>query len=190
MASGPAPNSIAADIAACRDLLYRYALLHVRDTAVAEDLVQATLLSALQAAGEFRGEAALSTWLVGILKRKIVDHHRARSREGELPAFPDDDPEYLDRCFQDDGHWAEPPRAWADPDGAFEAEAFWQVFEACVQAVPGLAGRVFLLREVIGLEPGDVCKDLGLSQSNYWVLMHRARLRLRDCLDKRWFKGR
>jgi RNA polymerase sigma-70 factor (ECF subfamily) len=192
---GSEAGSVLAELPAHREALHRFALLQVRDAAVAEDLVQATLLAAVQSIGGYRGESSLRTWLIGILKRKIIDYLRERSRDPVLvtdaatAAGAASDEEFIDRLFLADGHWATPPANWGDPHRTLEQDGFWLIFETCVQSVPGIAGRVFLLRELAGLEPEEICKDLALSKSNYWVLMHRARLRLRDCLDKRWFAG-
>lgn len=183
-----------AELPAHREALRRFAVLQVRDASLAEDLVQATFLAAIQSFDGYRGEAPLRTWLIGILKRKIIDHLRARARDAVPLADAVDgdssDEEFIDRQFRADGHWAHAPRGWDEPDRALEQQGFWLALEACLQAVPGTAGRVFVLRELGGLEPEDICKDLAITKSNYWVLMHRARLRLRDCLDQRWFAPR
>lgn len=179
-----------ADVSACRPALLRYARLHVREPAVAEDLVQNTLVAGLQALAGFRGESSAVTWLTGILKRQIIDHYRRSSRETPLPTAggedADRDDDLLDRLFAADGHWARQPGVWADPEGSLQQEAFLAVLEACLQGLAGRAGQVFALREVMELEPDEICKELGLSQSNYWVLMHRARLRLRNCVERGW----
>jgi RNA polymerase sigma-70 factor (ECF subfamily) len=180
------------ELAALRPALVRYACLQVREPAVAEDLVQAALLAALEARAGFRGEAALLTWVTGILKRKIVDHYRGLAREESLPDTGDADADavLLDRLFVANGHWATPPRGWDDPEECLSQEAFLAVFEACLRGLAGQAGRVFALREVLELEPDQICKDLGLSKTNYWVLMHRARLRLRQCVEQGWVVNR
>jgi RNA polymerase sigma-70 factor (ECF subfamily) len=176
-----------AELAALRPALLRYARLQVRDAALAEDLVQAALLAALQGLAGFRGEASALTWVTGILKRKLVDHWRGVAREAPLPDADDDgDPDLLDRLFRADGHWASPPRPWDDPEESLSQEGFLAVFEACLKGLAGQAGRVFALREVLELEADEICKDLGITPSNYWVLMHRARLRLRACVEQGW----
>ncbi len=183
------------ELRAHHDALYRFAILNVRNATEAEDLVQATFLAALQARASFRGGCTVRTWLVGILKRKIIDAYRARQHDEAVPDAGGDqadegsDADWLDALFARNGSWVVRPRAWDDPDQSLERQEFFQVLEACLQAVPGVAGRVFILREVMDLEPDEICKDLEISRSNYWVLMHRARLRLRGCLDKNWFAG-
>lgn len=183
------------DLPALRPALLRYASLQVRDTAVAEDLVQNTLVAALQSLGTFRGESAPTTWLIGILKRQIIDHYRRMAREAPLPASgaddgPEGDADLLDRLFARDGHWVTKPLVWEDPEGSLQQEAFLSVLEACLKGLAGQSGRVFALREIMELEPEEICKDLQLTQSNYWVLMHRARLRLRQCVERGWMTER
>ncbi len=178
------------DLAAFRPALLRFARLQLRDEAAADDVVQATLLAALQALAGFRGESAPLTWLTGILRRQIVDHYRRTSREAPLPESQDDDPDAtaaLDRLFHRNGHWQVPPSVWTDPEASLDQEAFLSVLEACLKGLAGRAGQVFALREILEVEPDAICKDLGISQSNYWVLMHRARLRLRQCVEQNWF---
>jgi len=177
------------DLAACRPALMRYARLQIREPALAEDLVQNTLIAALQSVADFRGEAALVTWLIGILKRQIIDHYRRAARETSLPATADDDEgnsDLLERLFAQDGHWVTKPAVWDNPEESLQQEAFLSVLEQCLQGLAGQSGRVFAMREILDLEPAEICKELGLTQSNYWVLMHRARLRLRSCVERGW----
>lgn len=128
------------------------------------------------------------TWVTGILKRKPVDHWRGVAREAPLPeADADGDPDLLDRLFRADGHRANPPWPRDDPGEGLSQAGFLAVFEACLKGLAGQAGRVFAMREVLELEADGICKDLGLTPSNYWVLMHRARL-LRQAA--RWLAAR
>jgi len=187
--SGPSSTDAltADDLAACRPALLRYARLQIAEPALAEDLVQNTLIAALQSMAGFRGDAAPLTWLIGILKRQIIDHYRRSAREVPLPAASDDgDNDLLERLFARDGHWVTKPQIWADPAQSSHQEAFLAVLEQCLKGLAGQSGRVFAMREILELEPAEICKDLGLSKSNYWVLMHRARLRLRHCVERGW----
>lgn len=169
------------------NILYRYALLRTQDTALAEDLVQETFLAALKARASFSGRSSEQTWLIGILKHKLIDHFRARANavtEQELA----DDADYLDAVFSANGHWARPPRAWENPDSALEAEDFWRVFRDCLHKLPGHLADLFILREINEIPSEDVCKVLEISTTNnMWVMLSRARLRLRQCLDQCWF---
>ncbi len=180
------------DVVACRPQLLRYARLQLRDESAAEDVVQDTLMAALQATGSFRGESSLQTWLIGILRRKLIDRLRVGRREvsaedAGLDAELADDTGLVSRLFRENGHWAAAPASWREPEAALDQADFFAAFEMCVEGLPQRTAQAFILREVDGLEAAEICKELGLSTSNYWVLMHRARLRLRECLEKRWF---
>lgn len=172
-----------------REPLLRYAAIHVRDRELAEDLVQDTLLSAIESAERFRGDSSARTWLISILKHKIIDHVRkaVRTPVGHVAA---DEIHDGGGFFDGKGRWSEErPRTWSDPDRALEHAQFWDVFQACCNVLPLRTAQVFLLREVMGLSVEDICKDLGISASNCSVILHRARLRLRDCLERKWFAG-
>jgi RNA polymerase sigma-70 factor (ECF subfamily) len=174
-----------------REPLYRYALIHLRDRELAEDLVQATLLSAIESADGFRGHSSPRTWLISILKNKIIDHVRKAAHDPIGRAAGDEvhDAE-SDEFFNADGSWGDkPPRAWGNPDQSFEHAQFWDVFQACCNVLPLQTAQVFLLREVMGFSIEEICKDLGITASNCSVILHRARLRLRDCLERKWFAG-
>lgn len=174
-------------LAALRPQLLRFARLQLRSDAQAEDAVQEAMLAALAGADRFAGAAAAKTWVFAILKNKIIDELRRRQREGAVMAVVEDEGEDFDELFDRRGHWEEPPAAWADPEAALENSQFWVVFEACLDGVPAKPGRVFMMREILGLETDEICKELGISSSNCWVLLHRARLGLRECLSRRWF---
>ena len=180
----------AAELEQHRGYLLRYALLQLRDETAAEDAVQETLLAALQS--DFAGRSSVKTWLTGILKHKIIDHFRRQSREQPLEDLPQHaatgEADVADEVFADDGHWRDFPQTWSAPDASFEAKAFWTVFEACVGSMPARAGRVFVMRVVMELSTEEICKELGITATNCWVLLHLARLAMRECLETRWFK--
>lgn len=179
-----------------RESLYRYAVIHLRDRDLAEDLVQEALLAAVEGADRFQGDSSLRTWLVSILKHKIIDHIRkdahAPVAESRLSAgFAEPENEVLDRSFDARGGWREhKPQTWRDPDEALEHAQFWEVFQACCSVLPLQTARVFLLREVMGFTIEEICKDLRISTSNCSVILYRARFRLRNCLEHKWFMSR
>ena len=169
------------------DSLYRFALLRVRNPTIAEDLVQETLLAAWRAKDNFAGQAAERTWLIAILKNKLIDHFRRSSRETPLPDIADTD-DAIDALFvEHTGHWAQAPAAWPRPDDALEQAEFWRVFQDCLAGLPDRQAQAFTLTEVDGLSTEELCKALAAQPSNVWVMLHRARLRLRECLEQRWF---
>jgi RNA polymerase sigma-70 factor, ECF subfamily len=165
-----------------RAYLVRYASLQLRDAHAAEDAVQETLVAALAGEASFGGRSNLRTWLTGILKHKIVDAIRRMSREA--PAATAEDFEAL---FDERGHWIDPPAAWADPDAALEQKGFFAALEMCLQRLPEKTSQAFLMREHLGLETDEICKELAVTPTHCWVLLYRARMALRECLNKEWF---
>ena len=177
--------SFRADIEALRPYLLRYASLQLRNREAAEDAVQEALLAALAAESSFAGRSNLRTWLTGILKHKIVDAIRRSSRERPLEgaegeASADD----LEALFDETGHWRDTPQAW--PEKALEDKQFLQALEKCLAMLPARTGQAFLMREHLGFDTGDICKELGITATHCWVLLYRARMALRECLEKGW----
>jgi len=186
-----AAGASAAEIQQHRGYLLRYASLQLRDAGAAEDAVQDTLIAALEGRDRFAGKSSVKTWLTGILKHKIIDHMRRQSREQPLisgDANSDhNEAEAVDALFLQDGHWRQPPSDWGDPDKALENKAFMAVFEQCAKNLPAKTARAFMMREVMELSTDDICKELEVSTTNCWVILHRARLSLRECLEMKWF---
>lgn len=171
-----------------RPYLLRFALLQLRERSAAEDAVQDTLLAAIQGAARFAGQSSVRTWLVGILKHKIIDGIRKISREQPLDARAEGDgAEDLEAFFAGDGHFAESPEQWGSPERSLEERRFFEALERCLQALPKNTARAFTLREVMGLQTEEICKELGVSTSNCWVMLYRARMSLRACLERTWF---
>ncbi len=182
-------DEIQAVFAEMRPRMLRFARLQLRSEAAAEDAVQEALLAAHAGADQFAGASSAKTWVFSILKNKIIDELRRRMREGNVMDFAADaeEAEAFEGLFDERGHWTTPPAAWENPEAALDKQQFWIVFEACLDGLPEKHGRVFMMREVLGLETEEICKELTISPSNCWVLLHRARLGLRECLSRRWF---
>jgi RNA polymerase sigma-70 factor (ECF subfamily) len=179
-----------AEIEQHRAYLLRYATLQLRDAGAAEDAVQDTLIAALEGWDRFSGNSSVKTWLTGILKHKIVDHLRRQSREQPLMNGDDDErseSDAADALFKGDGHWQTRPRAWGDPDQALENKKFLEALDLCVQNLPAKTARVFMMRDVMEVETDAICKELNITSTNCWVMLHRARLSLRECLELTWF---
>ncbi|MFY7863833.1 sigma-70 family RNA polymerase sigma factor [Roseateles sp.] len=171
---------------ALRPQLLKYAQLQLRNRAWAEDAVSETLLAAIEKPQSFSGTSQLKTWLIGILKHKLIDQIRRNCREMSTTA---EDGEDLDEdLFTPDGHWRDSPKHWGDPDHCLTQLDFMRVLEACVEHLPGQQGRLFMMREWLELDTEEICKELRLSPTNLWVMLHRARLRLRECLQQNWFE--
>jgi len=181
---------IAAQLDAHRGYLMRVARLQLRDEALAEDVVQETLLAALSGS-TFSGKSSLKTWLTGILKHKIIDAIRRKQREPLLASTFDDecDIEDLDGLFKAPfGAWDSPPAEWGDPEQSLNRSQFFDIMDFCLEKLPPNTARVFMMREVMGLESDEICKELAITANNLWVILYRARMSLRECLEQNWFK--
>lgn len=182
------------ELNALRPDLLRFARLQLRDAGAAEDAVQETLLAALTGSHRFESRSSYKTWLVSILRNKIIDTIRSQSREVPASSLASDeagDDLLNDALFDRRGHWKDPakPGRWADPEASFEQQQFWKVFEACLDKLPAKTARVFMMREFLGFDTDEICKEAGISSSNCWVVLHRARMGLRTCLETNWFAG-
>lgn len=171
-----------------RTYLLRFARLQLRNDAWAEDAVSETLLAALSKPQSFGNRSQLKTWLVGILKHKVIDILRQRKREVTLDVDDGDGGEELEAlAFKADGHYAQAPADWGDPEQELRTRQFFAVLEACTDKLPPAMGRIFLMREWLEMPSEDICKELQLTPTNLYVQLHRARLRLRECLELNWF---
>ncbi|HEX8141581.1 MAG TPA: sigma-70 family RNA polymerase sigma factor [Pyrinomonadaceae bacterium] len=173
------------------DYLYRYAMFRLRDATLAEDVVQETLLAALQAYGSFAGRGSERTWLVGILKHKVTDHFRRTSREAPVAESEEqfDHTEFFRQGEWQD-HWKVEyaPVEWhANPEELLEQGEFWEVFSQCLSPLPARISSAFTLREVDGMRSEEICEILNVTVNNLWVMLHRARIHLRRCIEMNWF---
>jgi RNA polymerase sigma-70 factor (TIGR02943 family) len=191
ISSGNRTMGIENQLAEHRTYLLRYARLQLRNDAWAEDAVSETLLAALSKPRSFGNRSQLKTWLVGILKHKVIDVLRQRQREVCLQIDDGDGAEELDALvFKQDGHFMNEPAEWGNPEQELNSRQFFAVLEACAEKLPAAMGRVFLMREWLELPSEEICKELQLTPTNLYVQLHRARLRLRECLELNWFGNR
>ncbi|MEQ9408560.1 MAG: sigma-70 family RNA polymerase sigma factor [Fuerstiella sp.] len=167
------------------DYLYRYAFSRLRDNAAAEEVVQETFLAGIRFQDHFTGEGAERAWLLGILKRKIVDYVRMRNRYNRDGSYDDaNDPSA--QLFDQNGRWNKGVFARSAPEQA-EAKEIWDVVRACLENLPKGQADVFVLSVMEEMETDQICEELGISPSNLWVRLHRARLALARCVGSRWF---
>jgi RNA polymerase sigma-70 factor (ECF subfamily) len=169
--------------------LYSFAILHTRDAHRAEDLIQETLLAALKSSKNFHGNSSVRTWLIGILKHKIMDEFRRQSREGPTSNSADNVFEALEKkqmaeAFTDTGRWNQQIAEWGNPEQELFRSEFWIFIERCTAGLSPNMARLFILRDLWGLETEEVCKELGITPTNLWTTLHRARLSMRRCLEK------
>lgn len=167
------------------DFLYRYALARLGRAEAAEDLVQETFLAALRGRQQFQGNSSERTWLVGILKHKIIDQLRRQHREQPVSDLGADAAD--SELFDSKGHWKKMPRAWNAPDANLENAEFWTAFGRCLSKLPGRLAQAFSLREIDDLASREICETLAVTPGHLSVLLHRARLGLWRCLSANWF---
>lgn len=174
------------------DYLMGFAVLRVRDHAVAEDLVQETFLAALKARASFEGKSAEKTWLAGILKNKILDHFRKAGRQTsftDLRFYDHEDRESFipDGPLKDCWLHERGPIEWNTAGAGLDAAQFWKTFHECLSKVPDKVAQVFLLRELDDIPTNEICTTLNITPNNLWVMLHRARMALRRCLETNGF---
>jgi len=171
------------------DLLYHYALKHLNDEDLAKDQVQETFLAAWRNMDGYKGEASVKNWLFVILKRKIVDHFRRNSTRQVVGMVQSEHNDHT--FFDEEEHWRHGmyPKEWSvDFSNRAESKEFYQVFHSCGKKLKAVQNSVFIMKYVDGMESEEICKELGISSSNYWVLIHRAKVQLRACLEKNWMQ--
>ena len=181
-------------LAVLRRQMHKFAVLQLADTESAEDAVQEALMSALKNQASFKSRASLKTWVFAILKNKIADILRQNKRfvftdrlSEEIKGVDGDG--YPD-VFNKQGSWQseERPSRWENPQDSLQQTQFWKIFEICLEGLPGKQARVFMMKEFVELDPMEICSAVGISSSNLNVMLYRARLRLRACLEHHWFK--
>ncbi len=174
-----------------RRQMLKFANMQLGDSHQAEDAVQEALIGALKNAASFGGRAALKTWIFAILKNKIADTLRQKQRSVNVSSLQreGDEDEDFSELFDSKGFWQpdERPVAWGNPEATLREGQFWVVFEACLEGLPPKQARVFMMREFIELDAEEICAEVNLSTSNLHVLLHRSRLRLRECIENKWY---
>jgi len=168
------------------DYLFQYARMHLRSPANAEDVVQDTFLAAFKSRGRFTGKSSVKTWLTGILKHKIVDHIRKHST-GDSQEDTTHREDVIEARLNHKVHWEEPPTNWmGNPEETAESMEFFKIFRQCLENLPGKLQEIFSLREIQDMSGKEICKVLNISSTNFWVMTHRARAKLRQCLEVHW----
>jgi len=167
------------------DYLYRFALARLRDPHQAEDVVQETFLAAVKS-NSFAEQSSPRTWLTGILKHKIIDLIRKSTRETVASDLMSEQDANMDEFFDAKGHWAEEPQVWAVPENALEQKQFLAVLQSCLDKIPNKLATLFLMRDVHETDNEEICKELNITTTNAWVMLYRARMGIRKCLEINW----
>jgi len=175
-----------------RSDMLRFATMQLRDSHLAEDMVQDTMMTALAKSAQFAGRSSIKTWVFTILRNNIIDaiHKRARTVSASDYALEGESLDAaFDHLFKENAHWSSngKPKEWSRPDEAMEEQQFWAVFDACMEHLPENTARVFMMREILELTSQEICETLAISTSNCHVILHRARAALRKCLEGNWF---
>ena len=166
------------------DYLYRYAASRLRDSEAAEEVVQETFLAGIRYADQFAGKGSEQAWLLGILKRKVIDFVRTRNRSTTA-----DEQDLSDALFDSKGNWKSNANIdIMQPSDSLERKEFWAVLQGCIQNLPTKQADAFVLRELDEQSTDEICKDLEISASNLWVMLYRARLQLSKCISTRWLE--
>jgi len=181
-------HSLQQAVGELQPILLRIARLQLRNDTWAEDAVSETLISALEGVDRFSGQSQLKTWVVGILKHKIIDQFRRAGREISMEAIAEAaQVESFDDLYTPDDHRVNEPLDWGDPESAYSRVQFFDILQICVDELPPALARVFMMREWLELDTAQICKEVGITSTNCFVMLHRARMRLRECLELRWF---
>lgn len=177
------------------DYMFNYAIVRVNDQEKAEDLVQETFLAGLKAKDNFQGKSTERTWLISILKRKIIDTYRKQyaSKESSMGEFEQEisDGDFYRSEDPFKGHWMEgkgPHSHSLMPDGEIEQEELMKIIRLCISRLPPNLASAFVMKMIDEAESEEVCKELGITPSNLWVMLHRARLKMRKCIENKWLK--
>lgn len=176
-----------ATLGGMRPLLLKLARLQLRNEAWAEDVVSETMLAAIEQAQRFEARSKMRTWVIGILKHKIVDQLRRQMREVSIEAqIESGEIEEFDELFNDEGRRLEPVQSWGDPEELLSRQEFFEVLQSCVDALPPALARIFLMREWLEYDTAQLCKELNITATNCHVMLFRARMRLRECVGRKW----
>ncbi|MEO6921006.1 MAG: sigma-70 family RNA polymerase sigma factor [Collimonas sp.] len=173
-----------------RPQLVRFAALQLRNDAQAEDAVSETIIAVLEHPDRFQQQSSFKTYVIGILKHKLLDQLRRGKREVQLNHDEDDDrsdAEMFDALFTSSGHAMAAVPSWGNPDETLERKEFFDILQLCIDKLPAKTGRIFMMREWLELDTDAICKELDITAANAWVLLHRARTRLKECLQISWF---
>lgn len=173
-------------VASYGDYLYRYAFSRLRDANAAEEVVQETFLAGIRFLDQFTGTGSQRGWLLGILKRKIVDHVRKRSRY-DRDGAGDGDADPTAQLFDEKGFWKRGAATWSStPESQLERDELWSIVQSCLKHLPDGQADVFVLSVMEEMDGAEICRELNISQSNLWVRLHRARLKLSRCVGALW----
>jgi RNA polymerase sigma-70 factor (ECF subfamily) len=169
------------------DYLFRYALLQLKDESAAEDAVQDALMSAYRAREQFQGNSTPKTWLMTILRNKVIDIARKRQRDALVQIESIDDDPIVNEHFNSAGIWSRWLNSWgSNPEKLYEQKDFVEQVKHCLDKLPENLRQVFILKNVDNLTTDEICNAMSINANNVWVILYRSRMRLRKCIDANW----
>lgn len=181
-------SELDAELVAMRPYLLRFARMQLRGDSLADDVVSETLLAIIEKPDSFEGRSSLRTYATAILKNKIIDAMRLRGREMSLEPLGEETlDEAIDAMFAVEGNWLTPKATWPAPEQALESRQFMETLQTCVERLPPRLGQVYMAREWLEQDVTDICDKMEISSNNAGVMLYRARMRLRECLERNWF---
>jgi RNA polymerase sigma-70 factor (TIGR02943 family) len=171
------------------DYLYAYTITRVNNEEQARDLVQETFLAALEGMHKFEGKSSERTWLTAILRNKIIDTYRKKTKGLKTLSINDTEAGETEFFWTEEGHWHQehwPTHFGIDSIDPLVNKEFNYILQKCMQKLPALWLSVFTMKHMDDETTDTVCGELKISASNFWVIIHRAKLNLRACLQKNW----
>jgi RNA polymerase sigma-70 factor (TIGR02943 family) len=169
------------------DIMYRYTLVRVKDQAMAEEIVQVTFFAALQSTHTFAGRSSEKSWLFGILKHKILDYFREIKKNRSFDLSPEDDQDPFE--YDPTGHWKKTPQNWRmDPEKSAVNQELTEKLALCLDGLSEKFRQIFVLKEIDGASTEQICNEFNIKPTNLWVILHRARNQLKNCLETHWFE--
>lgn len=166
------------------DDLYRWTYYKVSNQEAAEDLVQDTFLAAFNGYDQFQGNSNPKTWLFSILKRKIIDYYRSQASN---KIVLDADNQHENRFFNEKDEWINQEAVFGEEQHLLDNHQFNLALEKCIAHLPKNWSYAIRMKFLSDKSSQEICQELGVSSSNYWQILHRAKLQLKDCLNKNWF---
>jgi len=166
------------------DDLYRFAFSKTRNQVISEDLVQETFMVLIAKKDSFRGESSPKTWLISILKNKISDYYRKKMRD----KISDKDISDHTESFDDTDKWSNDhkPFVFEDEGHLLDNPDFNLIFNNCIDSLPEIWSSVVRLKYIDPKKSKEICKELNITDTNLWQIVHRAKLKLKDCLQINW----
>ena len=167
--------------------LYSWAFYKISERELAKDLVQDTFLAASEKIENFKGDSSPKTWLFSILNHKIIDHYRKKTKQ--TLSIEDQN---QSNFFNGEGDWIteKSPQAWEESEShLLDDDEFQDILQKCLEALPEKWNLIVKLKYLMSKKGEEICQELDIAPTNYWQMIHRAKLQLRECIETSWFQN-